>query len=809
MFSNKEQFYDTFMRTLEVHFGVSLEESTDLEKYKALGIMIREYISRNWIATGNTYEEQQVKQVYYFSMEFLPGKFLGQNLLNLGIYDQCQQWLEELGINLADLENQEPDAGLGNGGLGRLAACFLDSIASMELPGHGMGLRYKYGLFDQKIVDGHQMEYPDFWLKEGTVWEYRRSDEAVEIRFGGHVWLEHQGDRFVCHHEHYDAVHAVPYDIPMIGYKNNTVNTLRLWSSEPISRVAHGVSPVLDSIHKVIESRRSAEIITEFLYPDDTYFEGKVLRLKQQYFLASAGIKNIVNNYKKLGLPIEDFPQKVTIHLNDTHPVVAIPELMRILLDEEGLGWDEAWKIVHGTFAYTNHTILFEALETWSIDLFQNLLPRIFMIVKEINERFCQDLWNRYPGNWDKIHRMAIMADGHIKMAHLALVASYSVNGVARLHTEILKSREMREFYENFPEKFNNKTNGITHRRWLIKSNPGLTAVISEAIGEKWKSHPLELKNLNFFAKNPAFQEQVELIKLKNKEVLASHILNHYGVKLDPYSIFDVQIKRLHAYKRQLLNGLHILYLYLALQENPNLDIYPRTFLFGAKAAPGYYLAKCIIKFIHDVAKMVNEDPRVSDKIKVVFLENYRVSLAEKIIPAADVSEQISTAGKEASGTGNMKLMMNGALTIGTMDGANVEIFDAVGSDNMFVFGMSSSEVMNYEMFGGYNAWEMYHHDLRIKKVLDFLIDYASSKRQMEYESIYHNLLMDNDDYFVLKDFSSYVAAQEKVDLAFRDRRRWMEMSIRNIAESGIFSSDRTISQYAGEIWGIDSIPIL
>lgn len=808
MFSNKREFADAFNRTLETCLGVRLEEATDLEKYKALGMMVREYISRNWIITGNTYEEIKARQVFYFSMEFLPGRWLGQNLLNLGVYHQCEEWLRDLGIDLVTIEDQEPDAGLGNGGLGRLAACFLDSLSSLQIPGHGMGLRYKYGLFDQKIVDGHQVEYPDFWLKEGNVWEYRRSDEAVEIHFGGYVWLEDIGDRWICHHDQYEAVQAVPYDIPIIGYGNQTVNTLRLWSSEQVSLHTNGITPQVNTIHQVIESRRSAEIITEFLYPDDTYYEGKVLRLKQQYFLASAGLKSIMAAYKKLGLPMLQFHEKMAIHLNDTHPVVAVPELMRILLDEEGIGWDEAWEIVKQTFAYTNHTILFEALESWPIDLFKNLLPRIYMIVKEMNERFCRELWGKYPGDWNRIHRMAIIADGQVKMAHLALVACHSVNGVARLHTDILIKREMKEFYETYPEKFNNKTNGISHRRWLLKANPGLTSLITETIGESWKVNPQELKKLSLFAGTSSFQEKAAQIKRENKVALATHIASHYHLKIDPDSIFDVQIKRLHAYKRQLLNALHILYLYMELQENPQLDVYPRTFIFGAKAAPGYYLAKCIIKFIHDVGEMVNQDPLINQKIKVVFLENYRVSLAEKIIPASDVSEQISTAGKEASGTGNMKLMMNGALTIGTMDGANVEIFDAVGPDNMFVFGMSAEEVMHYQIEGGYRSWNLYNQDSRIKKVLDLIMGLATSRRQMAYESIYHTLLFENDEYFVLQDFSSYVKAQEKVDQVYRNQKKWMEKSINNIAESGIFSSDRTVSQYGKEIWYVDSVNI-
>jgi starch phosphorylase len=724
------------------------------------------------------------------------------------VRDLCEESLCELGIELSRLEAQEPDAGLGNGGLGRLAACFLDSLASLSLPGHGCGIRYKYGLFEQKIVDGYQVELPEYWLKEGNVWEIRRSDLAVEVRFGGEVRFEDHGGHWTFVHEKYESVLAVPYDVPVIGYRNKTVNTLRLWSAEPNIRDFDFQTLNSRDYHKVLDYKRSVESISEFLYPDDSFYEGKVLRLKQQYFFVSAGLQSIVRSYKKTQQSLRNFHHKVAIHINDTHPVLAIPELMRILMDEEGMGWEEAWHITVNTISYTNHTTLSEALEKWSIDIFQPLFPRIYMIVHEINERFCHALWEKYPGDWKRIHQMAIVADGQVKMAHLAVVGSHSVNGVAKIHTDILKQREMKHFYEVYPYKFNNKTNGITHRRWLIKANPALAGLITEAIGDKWVTDPSRLIELRGFADDAAFKQQLYAIKQQNKARLADLVREKTGTEIDPQSIFDVQVKRLHAYKRQILNVIHIMDLYDRLRANPDLAVMPRTFIFGAKAAPGYQLAKSVIKLINTLADVINRDPVIQNKLKVVFLENYRVSLAEKIIPAADVSEQISTASKEASGTGNMKFMMNGAVTIGTLDGANVEMHEEVGDDNMFLFGLTADEVIAYYTNGKYRAKDIYHRDIRIRGALQkFTGDFFGAGYGL-FNDIYYSLLSTNDEFFVLKDFASYVQAQQRIDAAFRDRECWSKMSLINIAQSGVFSSDRTIAEYADDIWELDPVKI-
>lgn len=808
MFSSKESFKRAFIDKLESMLGKPVEEASDIDKYKALGAMIREYINKNWIATNTRYVENQEKQMYYFSMEFLLGKLLESNLINLGVRDLCEESLCELGIELSRLEAQEPDAGLGNGGLGRLAACFLDSLASLSLPGHGCGIRYKYGLFEQKIVDGYQVELPEYWLKEGNVWEIRRSDLAVEVRFGGEVRFEDHGGHWTFVHEKYESVLAVPYDVPVIGYRNKTVNTLRLWSAEPNIRDFDFQTLNSRDYHKVLDYKRSVESISEFLYPDDSFYEGKVLRLKQQYFFVSAGLQSIVRSYKKTQQSLRNFHHKVAIHINDTHPVLAIPELMRILMDEEGMGWEEAWHITVNTISYTNHTTLSEALEKWSIDIFQPLFPRIYMIVHEINERFCHALWEKYPGDWKRIHQMAIVADGQVKMAHLAVVGSHSVNGVAKIHTDILKQREMKHFYEVYPYKFNNKTNGITHRRWLIKANPALAGLITEAIGDKWVTDPSRLIELRGFADDAAFKQQLYAIKQQNKARLADLVREKTGTEIDPQSIFDVQVKRLHAYKRQILNVIHIMDLYDRLRANPDLAVMPRTFIFGAKAAPGYQLAKSVIKLINTLADVINRDPVIQNKLKVVFLENYRVSLAEKIIPAADVSEQISTASKEASGTGNMKFMMNGAVTIGTLDGANVEMHEEVGDDNMFLFGLTADEVIAYYTNGKYRAKDIYHGDIRIRGALQkFTGDFFGAGYGL-FNDIYYSLLSTNDEFFVLKDFASYVQAQQRIDAAFRDRECWSKMSLINIAQSGVFSSDRTIAEYADDIWELDPVKI-
>ncbi|WP_027415684.1 glycogen/starch/alpha-glucan phosphorylase [Aneurinibacillus terranovensis] len=809
MFSNKESFKKIFIKRVESMHGEPVESAAPMDRYTALGSMIREHISKNWIATNSSYLEKGEKQLYYFSMEFLPGKFLVSNLINLGLRDLCKEGLAELGIHLEELEALEPDAGLGNGGLGRLAACFLDSLASSYLPGHGCGIRYKYGLFEQKIVDGYQVELPEYWLKEGNVWEICRSDRAVEVRFGGNVRIGNINGRMVFEHENYEPVLAVPYDIPVIGYQNKTVNTLRLWSAESTIKDFDFQTLNGRDYHKMLAYKRSVEQISEFLYPDDSFYEGKILRLKQQYFLVSAGLQSIIRSYKKtLGGSLCRFHEKVAIHINDTHPVLAIPELMRIFMDEEGMGWDEAWQVTTNTVSYTNHTTLVEALEKWPIDIIKPLLPRIYMIMEEINERFCRDLWNQYPGDWDRISEMAIIGDGQVRMAHLAIVGSHSVNGVAKIHTEILKKREMKNFYAFTPEKFNNKTNGITHRRWLLKANPALAHLITDVIGEKWIMNPSDLLKLTDYKRDASFQERVRDVKQQNKLLLAKFIKEKTNIDVDVHSIFDVQIKRLHAYKRQILNVLHIMYVYNRLRENPDLDIIPRTFIFGAKAAPSYFLAKRVIKLINTVASVVNHDKTIQDKIKVVFLENYRVSLAEKIIPAADVSEQISTASKEASGTGNMKLMMNGAVTIGTLDGANVEIKEEVGDDNIFIFGLTADEVFAYNRHGGYRAKDIYNSNHRIGRVLDQLVNGFLGEEEMEFTHIYYSLLTSNDEFFVLKDFASYAQAHEQVDAAFRSKQKWQEMAITNIAHSGKFASDRTISEYAAGIWNINPVII-
>ncbi|MBE4908414.1 glycogen/starch/alpha-glucan phosphorylase [Bacillus luteolus] len=796
MFTNKETFKKVFCNRLEMLSGKSFSESTSRDHYNTLGSLVREYISSNWIQTNEKYRSSKQKQVYYLSIEFLLGRLLGNNLINLGINQIVEEGLLELGIDIKNIEEAEADAGLGNGGLGRLAACFLDSLASLNLPGHGCGIRYKHGLFDQKIIEGYQVEYPEQWLRHGNVWEIRKSDQAAEISFWGEVESFYHEGKLKFRHVNAEKITAVPYDIPVIGYGTESVNTLQLWNAEP-SPFPHNKN--------ILEYKRETEAVSEFLYPDDTHDDGKILRLKQQYFLVSASLQSILRNYKSTHGSLEDLHNGVAIHINDTHPVLAVPELMRILMDEEGMGWYEAWQVTTKTISYTNHTTLSEALEKWPIYIFKPLLPRIFMIVEEINERFCKELWKLYPGDWNRIENMAVIAHGVVKMAHLAIVGSYSVNGVAKLHSEILKKREMKLFYEVYPDKFNNKTNGITHRRWLLKANPQLAALLTETIGNDWIYEPKSLLELKNYRYDPTILERLYDVKISRKEILAKRILAQTGIKVDPYSIFDVQVKRLHEYKRQLLNVLHIMYLYNRMKEDSSFTFHPRTFIFGAKASPGYYYAKKIIKLINSVAEKVNSDKQTSEFLKVIFIENYRVSIAEDIFPAADVSEQISTASKEASGTGNMKFMMNGALTIGTLDGANIEIKDAVGDENIFTFGLKAEEVLHYYQNGGYYSNEYYYHDKRISKVLEQLINGHFPETEGDFEAIYDSLLTQNDQYFVLRDFASYVAAQEQVNDAYQDRSKWLEKSLLNIAHSGYFSSDRTIREYAKHIWKIDS----
>ncbi len=800
---SKDKFKEDYLRKLTTMHAKSFELATNSDRYSALGSLIRDYATMDWIKTNKEYAEKNTKQVYYFSIEFLLGRLLGNNLVNLGLEKVCEEVLEELGCTLKVLKSAEPDAGLGNGGLGRLAACFLDSMASLGIPGHGCGIRYKYGLFQQKIVDGYQVELPENWLREGNVWEIRKADKAVEVRFGGDINVWYEGNKLKFSHDNYEAVLAVPYDTPIIGYNNKTVNTLRLWSAENPEKDFDLTSFSKGDYMKAVEQKYSLEAISQVLYPDDSYAEGRKLRLKQQYFFVSAGLQSIVRSYRHSNESILDFDEKVAIHINDTHPAIAIPELMRILMDQEGLDWDTAWKITTNTISYTNHTILSEALEKWPVDMFKPMLPRIYMIIEEINERFCRELWNRYTGQWDKISRMAITADGYVKMAHLAIVGSHSVNGVAKIHTEILKKQELVDFYHFYPYKFNNKTNGITHRRWLLKSNPGLAQLLKDTIGSGWTKHPTDLIKFLQYQDDPAVQEKVRAIKYNNKLELAKLIRDKYSIAVNPDSIFDVQIKRMHAYKRQLLNVFHIMHLYNLLREEPGLDIVPRTFIFGAKAAPGYQLAKQEIKLINTLAEKINNDRNIENKLKVVFMEDYKVSLAEKIIPAADVSEQISTTTKEASGTGNMKLMMNGAITVATLDGANIEIRDEVGDDNIVIFGMTEKEVLDYYRYGDYKAVEVYNDDPRIKKIVDQLVNGFFPVSNVEFMDIYNHLLLHNDEYFVLKDFNAYLEAHKLIDELYRQKTRWLRMSINNIAHSGAFSSDRTISEYATGIWDV------
>ena len=804
MFTDKQSFVDAFKERFIALNGKSIEDGTEQEVYQTLATMVREQAMPKWIHTRDRQEEKHSKQVIYFSLEFLLGRFLYNNLLSLDVLELVKEGLEDLGYDFTDITELEPEPGLGNGGLGRLAACFLDSLAALSLPGHGNGIRYRYGLFKQKIVDGYQVELPDNWLRDGNMWETRRPDKAVDINFGGWIEMKQIGDRLRVVHHPDEVVRAVPYDMPIIGYQNDVVNTLRLWNAEsPLDDEAY-LEKTKGTYKDLLKHKQSIATISEFLYPDDTTYEGKVLRLKQQYFFVSAGIQSMLASYSKGNKSLKQLGDHYAIHINDTHPVVAIPELMRILMDEHGYGWDEAWRVTKSVMSFTNHTLLAEALEKWPVEMYQRLLPRVYQIIEEINRRFCRDVLVNYPHLESHMGEIAIISNEHINMANLAVVGSHSTNGVAQIHTDILKQREMRYLYEMFPLRFNNKTNGITHRRWLLKSNPGLSDAITEAIGSSWIEHPNDLEKLMSVSKDKSFQETVMDVKQQNKFDLAAYIQAETGETVDPHSIFDVQVKRLHAYKRQLLNALHIHALYLKIQADPTFTMVPRTFIFGAKAAPGYHYAKEIIRYINALATLINKDKRASQFIKVIFLENYRVSMAERIFPGSDLSEQISTASYEASGTGNMKFMMNGALTIGTLDGANIEIRDAVGDDHIFIFGLSPQEVMNYKKFGGYHAAELYHAHQEIKDVVDGLVNGTFDKvGEYQFQSIFDSLLVYNDDFLVLKDFISYMRAQRRVDEVFSDRSRWAESSIVNTAKSGIFSSDRTITEYANAVWNI------
>lgn len=800
---DKEKIKKDFKNSLISLYAEDVKEATRNHKYYALSEVIKQYTFENWMKTNKHYIYDDVKQVYYFSVEFLLGRLLESNLINLGIRDVCKEALLEMGIDLDELLQAEKDAGLGNGGLGRLAACFIDSMASLSIPGHGNGIRYKYGFFNQKIVNGYQVEVPDDWLKDDYVWEVRRRDQALKVRFGGYLRMEQVNGKLKVYHEGYETVLAVPFDIPIIGYGCDTVNTLRLWNAEPIEREFDLSSFSSGDYIKAIEYKYSVEAISQVLYPDDSNYNNKFLRLKQEYFFVSAGVQSIIRTFKKKKRPIQDLYKYVAIHINDTHPSLVIPELMRILIDEEDLSWEESWNITTKVVSYTNHTIMQEALEIWPVDMVRSLLPRIYSIIEEINRRFIIEILDKYHGDTALADRLSIIKDGSIKMAFLSVVGSHSVNGVSKLHTDILKNQVLSDFYAITPDKFKNVTNGITHRRWLLKINPDLVNLIDDAIGSSWVKEPEKLIELKKYSKDLGFQDEIENVKFKNKQKLINYIKERYSIDINPDSIFDVQAKRLHAYKRQLLNVFHIMFLYNRLLENPNIDVYPRTFIFSAKAAPGYHLAKQIIKLINTVSYKINNDKIIKDKIKVVFLENYGVSLAEKIMPAAEVSEQISTASKEASGTGNMKFMMNGAITLGTLDGANVEIKEAVGDDNIVIFGLKSEEVLNFYKNGGYNSMDLYNSDERIKKVVDELTNGFFNVSGNEFMEIYYHLLKYNDEFFVLKDFDSYVKAQEIIDKLYRDRKRWNEMSIINIACSGRFSSDNSIKKYADEIWNV------
>ena len=806
----KEEIKNDYLKRLTFTFAEDISQATLEHKYFALGKLIKDYLTEKWAETNKIYKERKVKQTYYFSMEFLIGRLLETNLINLGIRDLCEEALKELGINFNELVSYEEDAGLGNGGLGRLAACFIDSMASLSLPAHGNGIRFKHGLFKQKIENGYQVEQLDDWLKKDFVWEIKRADKSVDVRFGGNVYLKEVNGKLVPVYENPEIIRAVPYDVPVPGYQTMNVNTLRLWSADMPEKPINLSTLQRGEYLSYLEQRYSVEEISQVLYPDDTSLEGKRLRLKQEYFFTSAGIQSIIRSFLKLGEPITELHDYVAIHINDTHPAVAVAELMRILLDDYELDWDTAWRITVKTCAYTNHTIMAEALEKWDVNVFKKLLPRIYMIIEEINRRFCQEVADRYYNDWGKVNNMSIIQYNNIKMANLAIVGSHSINGVAWLHTEILKNRELKDFYEMYPDRFNNKTNGITHRRWLVKANRPLTDLFIELYGgsEDWLKDTSSMKKLLEYKDDKKILKRLAQIKADKKLEMAKFVKEQYGITIDPKSIFDVQVKRLHAYKRQLLNLFHIMYLYNELKANPNLDIVPRTFFFGAKAAPGYSLAKQVIKLINTVAEKINNDKSIKGKIKVIFLENYGVSLAEKIIPAGDVSEQISTASKEASGTGNMKFMMNGAITLATLDGANVEIDQAVGRDNIVVFGLTSQEVMHYNAFGGYNMRDVFDNDPRLQKIIDQITNGYYGVNSSEFSMILDDLFNKNDEFFVLKDFDAYVKAQEKIDRLYRDQEKWQQMCLINIANSGIFSSDNTIRRYADEIWNIKSCDI-
>ena len=810
---DKETFKKDVVYNVKSIFRKTIDEATPAQVFQAVAYAVKDIIIDEWIATHKEYEKQDAKTVYYLSMEFLMGRALGNNMINICAYDEIREALDEMGFDLNVIEDQEPDAALGNGGLGRLAACFLDSLATLGYPAYGCGIRYRYGMFKQKIENGYQIEVPDEWLKDGNPFEVRRAEYATEVKFGGYVKTEWDGQRNNFVQEGYQSVLAVPYDIPVVGYGNHVVNTLRVWDAQPINTFSLDAFDRGD-YQKAVEQENLAKNICEVLYPNDNHYAGKELRLRQQYFFISASVQRAVKKYMEKHDDIHKFHEKVVFQLNDTHPTVAVAELMRILVDEYKLTWEEAWDITTKTCAYTNHTIMAEALEKWPIELFSRLLPRIYQIVEEINRRFVADIQAKFPGNQEMVRKMAIIYDGQVKMAHLAIAGSFSVNGVARLHTEILKNQELKEFYQMYPEKFNNKTNGITQRRFLLHGDPLLASWVTSKIGDDWITNLPHIKKLAIYADDEKCQQEFMNIKYQNKVRLAKYIKEHNGIDVDPRSIFDVQVKRMHEYKRQLMNILHVMYLYNQLKDNPNMEIVPRTFIFGGKAAAGYKRAKLTIKLINSVADVINNDRSINGKIKVVFIEDYRVSNAEIIFAAADVSEQISTASKEASGTGNMKFMLNGALTLGTMDGANVEIVEEVGRENAFIFGMSADEVINYENNGGYNPMDIFNSDQDIRRVLMQLINgYYSPENPELFRDIYDSLLNTKssdraDTYFILKDFRSYAEAHERIDKAYRDEKWWAKAAILNVANSGKFTSDRTIEEYVRDIWHLKKVTV-
>ncbi len=811
---DKEMFKRSVVYNVKTLYRRNMEEATQQQIFHAVALATKDAVIDAWLATQEEIKKVDPKIVYYMSMEFLMGRALGNNLINLTFYDGVKEALEELGCDLNLIEDQEPDAALGNGGLGRLAACFLDSLSTLGYVAYGCGIRYHYGMFKQKIKDGYQLEVPDEWLQNGNPFELRRPEYAKIVKFGGYVDIEvDEKGRQHFVQKGYQSVRAVPCDLPIVGYGNNVVNTLRIWDAEPMNSF-HLDSFDKGEYQKAVEEENLAKLIVEVLYPNDNHMAGKELRLKQQYFFISASVQTAVEKYKAEHSDIRKFHEKATFQLNDTHPTVAVAELMRVLIDEEHLNWDEAWEVTTKTCAYTNHTIMSEALEKWPIELFSRLLPRVYQIVEEINRRFVMAIERKYPGDHEKVRKMAIIYDGQVKMAHLAIAAGYSVNGVARLHTEILKNQELKDFYQMMPEKFNNKTNGITQRRFLLHGNPLLANWVTDHIGDEWITDLSQISKLKIYVDDEKSQQEFMNIKYQNKVRLAKYILEHNGVEVDPRSIFDVQVKRLHEYKRQLLNILHVMYLYNQIKDHPEMPFYPRTFIFGAKAAAGYHRAKLTIKLINSVADVVNNDASINGKLKVVFIEDYRVSNAEWIFAAADVSEQISTASKEASGTGNMKFMLNGAITIGTMDGANVEMVEEMGEENAVIFGLSSDEVINYEQNGGYNPMEIFNSDQDIRRVLMQLINgYYAPNDPERFRDIYDSLLNTKssdraDTYFILKDFRAYAQAHQRVEAAYRDEKGWAKKAILNTASCGKFSSDRTIREYVDEIWHLDKIHV-